>query len=125
MATKKYLELQEYSDADLQSELDQTESQFQKLKFDHAIKGLENPLVLREVRRDIARLKGEIRRRELANADAESIANRSKREREDDVKNSFAKRAAGWYPCQNHCGLQIKQHGRKKFKKNQNRGCFK
>ncbi|NRB62112.1 MAG: 50S ribosomal protein L29 [Saprospiraceae bacterium] len=79
MATKKYLELQEYSDADLQSELDQTESQFQKLKFDHAIKGLENPLVLREVRRDIARLKGEIRRRELANADAESIANRSKK----------------------------------------------
>ena len=35
MATKKYLELQEYSDADLQSELDQTEAQFKKLKFDH------------------------------------------------------------------------------------------
>lgn len=78
MATKKYLELQEYSDADLQSELDQTEAQFQKLKFDHAIKGLENPLVLREVRRDIARLKSEIRRRELANAEAEALANRSK-----------------------------------------------
>ena len=79
MATKKYLELQDYSDADLQSELGQTEAQFQKLKFDHAIKGLENPLVLREVRRDIARLKGEIRRRELTNADAETTANRSKK----------------------------------------------
>jgi len=57
MATKKYLELQEFSDADLQSELQQTEAQFQKLKFDHAIKGLDNPIVLREVRRDIARIK--------------------------------------------------------------------
>lgn len=78
MATKKYLELQEYSDADLQSELEQTEAQFSKLKFDHAIKGLENPLVLREVRRDISRLKTEIRRRELANAASEDIANRAK-----------------------------------------------
>lgn len=78
MATKKYLELQEYSDADLQSELDQTEAQFKKLKFDHAIKGLENPLVLREVRRDLARLKTEIRRRELDQADPETIANRKK-----------------------------------------------
>lgn len=78
MATKKYLELQDYSDADLQSELDQTEAQFKKLKFDHAIKGLENPLVLREVRRDLARLKTEIRRRELDQADAETIANRMK-----------------------------------------------
>jgi len=78
MATKKYLELQDYSDADLQSELDQTEAQFKKLKFDHAIKGLENPLVLREVRRDLARLKTEIRRRELDQADAETIANRKK-----------------------------------------------
>ena len=78
MATKKYLELQDYSDADLQSELDQTEAQFKKLKFDHAIKGLENPLVLREVRRDLARLKTEIRRRELDQADAKTIANRKR-----------------------------------------------
>lgn len=78
MASKKYLELQEFSDTDLVSELEQTEFQYQKLKFDHAIKGLENPLVLREVRRDIARLKTEIRRREVANMSREDIANRSK-----------------------------------------------
>ena len=78
MATKKYLELQDYSDADLASELESTEAQYQKLKFDHAIKGLDNPLVLREVRRDIARLNTEIRRRELAKMDAEKIAGRSK-----------------------------------------------
>lgn len=78
MATKKYLELQEYSDADLAGELEATEVQYQKLKFDHAIKGLENPLLLREVRRDIARLKSEIRRRELANLSEEQLTNRSK-----------------------------------------------
>ncbi|MCB9049192.1 MAG: 50S ribosomal protein L29 [Lewinellaceae bacterium] len=78
MATKKFLELQEFSDADLQSELRDTEAQYQKLKFDHAIKGLDNPLVLREVRRDIARLRTEIRRREIASLSQEQVANRSK-----------------------------------------------
>ena len=78
MATKKFLELQEFSDADLQSELKETEAQYQKLKFDHAIKGLDNPLVLREVRRDISRLQTEIRRREIAAMSPEQLANRSK-----------------------------------------------
>jgi len=78
MATKKFLELQEFSDADLQSELQQTQTQFQKLKFDHAIKGLDNPIVLRDVRRDIARLRTEIRKRELAAMDETKLANRSK-----------------------------------------------
>ena len=78
MATKKYLELQDFSDEELGNELEQTQAQYQKLKFDHAIKGLDNPLVLREVRRDIARLQSEIRRRELKQLSAEELGNRSK-----------------------------------------------
>ncbi|MCB0629846.1 MAG: 50S ribosomal protein L29 [Saprospiraceae bacterium] len=78
MATKKYLELQDFSDADLKSELEATEVQFQKLKFDHAVKGLDNPLTIREVRRDIARLQTEIRRRELATMSEEELAKRSR-----------------------------------------------
>ncbi len=78
MATKKYLELKEYSEADLAGELEATQVQYQKLKFDHAIKGLENPLLLREVRRDIARIKSEMRRREIADYSEEELANRSK-----------------------------------------------
>lgn len=78
MATKKFLELQEMSDADLTSELDSITSQYHKMKFDHAIKGLDNPISLREVRRDIARIKSEIRRRELAAMDESQIANRSR-----------------------------------------------
>lgn len=72
------MDLQDFSDADLQSELEGTETSYQKMKFDHALKGLDNPLLLREVRRDIARIKTEIRRRELANASEETLANRSK-----------------------------------------------
>lgn len=78
MATKKFLELQDFSDSDLRGELETTETQYQKLKFDHAVKGLDNPLVLREVRRDIARLETEIRRREIANLSEEQLAKRSK-----------------------------------------------
>lgn len=78
MASKKYIELQEFSDEDLQAELNATEVQYQKLQFDHAIKGLDNPLVLREVRRDIARLKTEARRRELNAMNEEQLAGRSK-----------------------------------------------
>jgi large subunit ribosomal protein L29 len=78
MATKKYLELQEFSDPDLVSELEQTEIQYQKLQFDHAIKGLENPLMLREIRRDIARLKTEVRRRQINAMSSDELANRSK-----------------------------------------------
>lgn len=78
MASKKYLELQEFTDTDLNSELVETDAQYQKLKFDHAIKGLDNPLLLREVRRDVARLKSEVRRRELAAMSEADLAGRSK-----------------------------------------------
>jgi len=78
MASKKFIELQEFTDPELLDELGQTETQFQKMKFDHAIKGLDNPILLREVRRDIARLKTEVRRRELDKMSEEQVANRSR-----------------------------------------------
>lgn len=78
MATKKFLEIQEFSEEELINELEQTEFQYQKLKFDHSIKGLDNPLSLREVRRDIARIRSEIRRRELAKMNEQDLSNRSK-----------------------------------------------
>jgi len=78
MATKKYLELQDFTDEDLVSELKETQAQYQKLKFDHATRGLDNPILLREIRRDIARLQTEARRRELSAAPEEVLAKRSK-----------------------------------------------
>ncbi len=78
MATKKYIELQEFTDADLLNELRETEVQYTKLKFDHAVKGLENPQTIKEIRRDIARLNTEVRRREMAAMTEEQLAKRSK-----------------------------------------------
>lgn len=78
MASDKYLQLKDMSDADLRTELQETSTQYQRLKFDHAIKGLDNPIGLREVRRDIARLKTEMRRREMEQLDERQIARRSK-----------------------------------------------
>ena len=78
MASKKFLELQEFSNEELISELKATEAAYQNLEFDHAIKGLDNPLKLRVARRDIARLKTEIRRRDLDGMTPEQHAKRSK-----------------------------------------------
>ncbi|MCB0606513.1 MAG: 50S ribosomal protein L29 [Lewinellaceae bacterium] len=78
MASDKFKELQEFADADLLSELEATEAQYQKMRFDHAVKGMDNPLKLREVRRDIARIRTEMRRRELAGMSEQDLAKRTK-----------------------------------------------
>ena len=78
MATKKFIELQEFSDEQLANELGETMTQYRKIRFDHALKGLENPLAIRSVRRDIARMKNEVRRREIALLTPEQLAKRTK-----------------------------------------------
>lgn len=78
MATKKFQELQESTEQDLKEMLVETEAAYQKLTFDHAIRGLDNPLELKDLRRDVARLKTEVRRRELAACAPEDLAKRSK-----------------------------------------------
>ena len=79
MASKKFVELQDFTDPELRDELSQTENQYKKMRFDHAIKGLDNPLLLKEVRRDIARMQTEVRRRELSKLSSEELAGRSKK----------------------------------------------
>ena len=78
MASKKFLELKEFTQEELVNELLATETAYQKLEFDHTIKGLDNPLQLRETRRDVARLKTEVRRREVEAFTPEQVAGRSK-----------------------------------------------
>ena len=78
MATNKYIELQGLSDEDLQNEINVREEQYNKLKFDHAVRGLENPLKLREERKDLARLYTEKRAREIKAMTPEQLAKRSK-----------------------------------------------
>jgi large subunit ribosomal protein L29 len=81
MPKKKTLELKEFTIEDLKSELSETEEMYQKLSFDHATKGLEKPIQIREVRRDIARIKTEIRRREMDEWSESELAGRSKKRR--------------------------------------------
>lgn len=78
MASKKYLELQDFSEDDLRASLEETQKEYHALKLDHAIKGLDNPLALRVKRRDIARLNSEIRRRELAAIGEDGLVARTK-----------------------------------------------
>ncbi|MDF1694707.1 MAG: 50S ribosomal protein L29 [Saprospiraceae bacterium] len=78
MATKKFITLQGYSDEELTNEINVTEEELKKAKFDHAIHGLDNPLKLKDVKKDIARLYTEQRRRELAGMTPEQLAKRSK-----------------------------------------------
>ncbi|MEM0992267.1 MAG: 50S ribosomal protein L29 [Bacteroidota bacterium] len=63
---------------DLQAELERLEDGYQKLKFDNYTRGIENPLDIRGYRRDIARVKTEIREREIAAMSEEDLAKRSK-----------------------------------------------
>jgi large subunit ribosomal protein L29 len=54
------------TDAELQSELVKMKTELFNLRFQHVTGQLENPLKLREVKRDIARIMTVIREKELA-----------------------------------------------------------
>ena len=62
----KKLKLDEMSVKDLEKELSELKTELFKLKFSLATSGLDNPLKVREVRRNIARVQTEIRKRSLA-----------------------------------------------------------
>jgi large subunit ribosomal protein L29 len=51
---------------DLQEKLYELEEKLLKLKLNHAVSEIENPMQIRSTRRLIARVKTEIRKRELA-----------------------------------------------------------
>lgn len=78
MATKRTIELRNLSNEDLNNELDKLVGDYAKMKFDHALKGLANPNEMVAVRREIARIKTELRNRELAAFTPEKLKNRSK-----------------------------------------------
>lgn len=78
MANNKLTGLKELTGEVLQEELDNSESLYRKMKFEHAIKGLANPMELRDLRRNIARLNNELRSRQVATMSADELALRSK-----------------------------------------------
>ena len=55
--------LETMSEADLQVRISEDEMRLKKLKFAHATSPLENPMTIQSVRRDIARLKTELKKK--------------------------------------------------------------
>jgi large subunit ribosomal protein L29 len=78
MATKKFIELQGMTVESISAELKAAQADLSRMRFDHASKGLENPLELKALRKDIARLHTELRDREVKVMTPEQVAKRSK-----------------------------------------------
>jgi large subunit ribosomal protein L29 len=56
------------NEADLNSRIQEDELRLKKLQFAHSISPLENPVSIRGLRRDIARLKTALKKRKEENA---------------------------------------------------------
>ena len=55
--------IQNLNDQDLQARIKEDELRLKKLEFAHAISPLENPMSIRSLRKDLARLKTELQKR--------------------------------------------------------------
>jgi len=57
--------VKEMNEADLKARIEEDELRLKKLHFGHAVSPLENPMNIRAVRKDLARLKTELRKKQL------------------------------------------------------------
>jgi len=58
--------LKDLSEVDLKARIQEDEMRLKKLEFAHAISPLENPMNIRALRKDIARLKTELNHRKVS-----------------------------------------------------------
>ncbi len=63
----KINKINEMSSPELEKELGELKTELFKLKFSLATNGLDNPLKIKEVKKDIARINTVLRQRELSN----------------------------------------------------------
>ena len=61
----KMTEVKELAEKDLREKIETAENELQHMKLNHAVTPLENPSQIKAARRDIARMKTELRQREL------------------------------------------------------------
>lgn len=54
------------NESDTRAKISEDEQRLKKMQFAHAITPLENPMTIRTLRKDIARLKTELKKRTLA-----------------------------------------------------------
>ncbi len=58
--------LKDVNETDLKARIEEDELRLKKLEFAHAISPLENPMTIRALRRDVARLKTALKNKALA-----------------------------------------------------------
>jgi large subunit ribosomal protein L29 len=57
--------IKDLEETDLRAKIQEDELRLKKLEFAHAITPLENPMSIRDLRKDLARLKTVLRKRQL------------------------------------------------------------
>ncbi|WP_298741871.1 50S ribosomal protein L29 [uncultured Chitinophaga sp.] len=62
---KVKLDLKSLSEQDLKDKISEEQLRLKKITFSHAITPIENPMSIRSLRREIARMKTELHKREL------------------------------------------------------------
>ena len=69
----KINKIKEMSSPDLKKELSELKSELFKLRFSLATNGLDNPMKIKEVKKDIARINTILRQRELEEATKQAL----------------------------------------------------
>ena len=94
----KINKIREMSSPDLQKELGELKSELFKLRFSLATNGLDNPMKIKEVKKDIARIKTVLTQRELkgkkveVKAEVKEAKKEAKKEESKETKKTATKR---------------------------------
>ena len=89
----KINKIREMSSPDLQKELGELKSELFKLRFSLATNGLDNPMKIKEVKKDIAKIKTVLTQRELTGEEVKAPANKEEVKAETETKKKATKRA--------------------------------
>ena len=87
----KINKIREMSSPDLEKELGELKSELFKLRFSLATNGLDNPMKIKEVKKDIAKIKTVLTQREISGVDVPEIKEEVKTE-EPEKKTATKKR---------------------------------
>ena len=87
----KINKIREMSSPDLEKELGELKSELFKLRFSLATNGLDNPMKIKEVKRDIAKIKTVLTQREL---NGEEVVKAEKKEEKAETKKDTEKKEA-------------------------------
>jgi large subunit ribosomal protein L29 len=65
----KNSEVREFTDKELRERIETEKENLVRMRLNHAVSPLDNPIKLRDVKKDIARLMTELKKREMANSE--------------------------------------------------------